>query len=138
MCIISFIKNIINIFFRFYYCNNIVWNINLSDPWFDYTKNSLKIFEGRRYFDKYKYVKIGDYFCFKRYKTNSNDTFIKKIINIYKFKTFEEGLKYFDSKNLLNKVLPNISTVSEGINIYLKYVSLKTQLKDNVIFFHLE
>lgn len=138
MFVFSFIKTIINYIFRFYYCDNIVWNINLSDPWFDYTKNSRKIFEGRRCFSKYKYIKIGDYFCFKRHNSILNETFVKKIINIYKFKTFEEGLIYFNSENLLDKVLPNIVTINEGVNIYLKYVSLKTQLKDNVVFFQLE
>jgi ASC-1-like (ASCH) protein len=118
--------------------NMTIWNVQLSDPWFDLVKNNIKKYEGRRYYDKYTKMQIGDYICFNHYLDKSIKSFKKKIINIHRYDTFEKALIDLNSKNKLKLALPIIDTIEEGVNIYYKYVSLATQLKDGVVMIELE
>lgn len=98
----------------------------LNDPWFDYVKNGNKIYEGRRYIYKLSLLTPGDIILFKHHINNNIKPFYKKIKQIYLFTTCEEALKHLP----INEILPGIKTIEEGVKIYLKYVSLETQLKD--------
>ena len=102
-----------------------------SDPWFEHIKSGRKIYEGRRYWDKTKDIKPGDTIEFK--SVTSGDTFEKKVKNITICDTFEHALNTFPLQN----ILPGIQTIEEGVQVYLKYVSLKTQKENRVCIIEL-
>lgn len=111
-----------------------VHECTLNSPWYEYVKSGEKIYEGRRQTDKTKNIKLGDILKISHHIDKNLETFTKTVEHVFVFKTFEEGLIYFNSTNQLKRVLPNIETVHEGVEIYKKYVSYPTQLKDGVVF----
>lgn len=105
-------------------------NIHLNDPWFDLVQSGKKKYEGRRLTDKTKQMKIGDTLKVFHYTQKDTQPFELQITSLQVFDTFEQALTQLD----INEVLPleNI-TIEQGVEIYKKYVSIETQLKDGVI-----
>ena len=85
----------------------LVWNMKLSDPWFDLVKSGKKKVEIRLYDEKRRKLNIGDKILF-------NDDFKKKIKDLKVFNTFEDALRSSKLKNSL----PGVRTYKEGIDIY--------------------
>lgn len=110
--------------------NKMIHHMTLNDPWFNFMKTEKKIYEGRRNTEKIRSIKIGDIIEISHHVNKSIDPFNVVVDEIYHFPTFEEALNVLP----IDKILPieNID-VAKGIEIYLKYVSLKTQLKDGVV-----
>ena len=133
--LISFIKLWIDLL-EIKNANTTIWDITLSDPWFEFVKSGEKKFEGRRYFSKYKMVQKGDYFRISHHSNKSEKQFFKKIVDINRFATFRDALKFHEKK--IQQLLPTIETVQEGVLVYYKYVSEETQIKDGVVLFELE
>jgi ASC-1-like (ASCH) protein len=106
-------------------------NFQLSNPWFELTKSGKKRFEGRRYWEKTSGIKVGDEIVFSSRTNPSLPVFSRKIIKIHRFHTFEDALKTLG----ISEILPGVDTISEGIEIYLKYVSLETQIREGIILF---
>lgn len=104
--------------------------MTLNDPWFDLMKNEKKIYEGRRNTEKIRSIKVGDIIQISHHVNKLIEPFNVIVNEIHHFATFEEALKGLP----INEILPieNID-VEKGIEIYLKYVSLETQLKDGVV-----
>jgi ASC-1-like (ASCH) protein len=108
--------------------NNI---IHLNDPWFELVKSGEKIYEGRRKTIKSDNINIYDILLVKHYTDNTKEPYYIQIIDKLYFDNFEQALNTLP----INKVLPTVTTVKEGIEIYKKYVSLETQKKDGIIMF---
>ena len=75
-----------------------IWEMNLNPEPFDLIKHGHKDVEMRLYDERRKGIKVGDEILF-----TNNITFEKmtvKVINLYRFKDFEELYSYFDKKRL--------------------------------------
>ena len=107
-----------------------VFNMNLNSPWFELVKNGSKIYEGRRKSIKYDTIKTGDIIEFSHHTNKDLDSFQTIVEDILVFPTFEDALTSLD----INKILPIPGiTVSDGVEIYKKFVSIPTQIKDGII-----
>lgn len=113
------------------------WCLKLNDPWFDHVLFGRKRFEGRRFAHQVKEFYAGDLLRFSHATDPKQPVFYKKIVEIHRFPAFEVGLKYFEARDELQQVLPGIASVAEGVNVYLQFVSLPTQLQDSVCFIEL-
>ena len=105
--------------------------IRVNDPWFTYIKNGAKKYEGRR---NNRIFNEGEYLLIQHNTDECQDPVTKMLKKIHKFKTFEEALSILP----LEEVLPGVKTVEEGVQIYYKFVSLETQLRDGVVMLELE
>ena len=88
---------------------------HLSQPWFDYIKNGNKVIEGRinnpeSFFAK---VEIGTSFVFY----NNQKELMVKTIRKTTYPTFKEMLE----AETLEKVLPGIKTIEDGVQEYYKF-----------------
>ncbi len=111
------------------------YTIQLSDPWFDLVRTGQKIYEGRCYWKKVLDYKINDILLISPYDKSKTDLPYKvKIVDILLFDTFESALKTLD----IQQVLPNVKTLEEGVEIYKKYVSLKTQQENKISMLKIE
>lgn len=98
-------------------------NMKLKEPWYGLMQEGRKTVEGRLLDDKRKKYKKGDYIKFN----NEGWTFQIKKINVYK--TFKDMLI---SEGLAN-VLPDITSLEDGIAIYKKYYSDKDEQRLGVV-----
>ena len=92
---------------------------NLSEPWFSLIKLGLKKCEGRLNKGDFNKMKKGDIIIFENSDFGDTRSFSVKVTSTKKYNTFEEYLK----KETLEKCLPGIDTMKEGLNIYYKYYS---------------
>lgn len=105
--------------------------MKLGDPWFEYVANGTKRYEGRRWWKPTQELRIGDTITFQ----GSQNRECRKIIkNILLFPTFEAALQSLP----LEQVLPGVTTIDEGVQIYLQFVSLKTQKSDGICMIELK
>jgi ASC-1-like (ASCH) protein len=106
------------------------FSMRLGDPWFEFVASGTKIYEGRRWWKPTQKLQIGDSITFQ----GSENRECRKIIkNVLLYPTFEVALRDLP----LEKVLPGVSTVAEGVAIYLRFVSLETQQKDGICMLEL-
>ena len=101
----------------------------MNSPWFEYVKTKTKIYEGRCNWKQAAQYKIGDFLCIKHHTNLLESEFTVKIIDILKFDTFEIALRQLG----LSQVLPNVETIEQGVEIYLKYYKLSTQLENGIL-----
>ena len=89
---------------------------------FENIKKKKKIIEGRLYRGIFKKIKCNDIinFCF------NNEKIKVKILELKTFKDFEEML----IKEGISNILPNITDINEGIDIYNGYYS---KINNNVL-----
>ena len=109
---------------------NDIIKLSLKQPWFNYIKNGEKKIEGRLCKGLFKKLKIGD----KVLWYNNNLKVMTKIIDIIKYKSFNELLV----TEKLNNVLTNIKSIEEGVSIYNKFYSPEDEEKFGVIGIKLE
>jgi len=102
-------------------------SLKLNSPWYEYVDQASKTFEGRRADNSRKY-KIGDYIRFTHYIDASRPSFLVKIIGLLFFPDFRAALNTLG----LERVLPGVRSMDEGIEIYSKFVSRETQQKVGV------
>lgn len=102
-----------------------IHKMKLSEPWYRLVKENHKNYEARLLDEKRKLLKVGDYIEFSDSK--GNNTFIKEIEKLSIHKSFENAIK----KGGLNKVLPGIKTIHEGVNsVYYSIPGYKEKEKD--------
>lgn len=89
------------------------YNIHCDDPWFSYIREGVKPVEGRKKTHSYKHIKAGDKINF----SNGKENFIVDVIEVREYESLE---KYFEDVTL-EKALPGITTLEEGLNIYYQW-----------------
>lgn len=110
------------------------WRITLNEPWFEYVKLGIKKYEGRcNWKDAAKYT-IGDILHISHHTEPLKQSFDVEIVDIIHYNTFETALINMG----MDEILPNVETIEEGINIYLSYVKLSTQLANGIIMFKIK
>lgn len=108
--------------------------MKLSERWFEAVRDGRKKFEGRRDWSYAKTLVPGDVIKFSHYTNPEIPSFEKRVRSIRRFPTFRDALETLS----IGDVLPGVSSVEDGVEIYLKYVSIETQLRDGVIMIELE
>jgi ASC-1-like (ASCH) protein len=106
--------------------------LSSSDPWFGHIQKGTKIYEGRRWSEFMKKIKVGDSIVFV--SITSGEKCKKQVKKITICDTFQTALQIFP----LEDILPGIKTIDAGVKLYSQYVSLKTQLLDGVCIIELD
>jgi ASC-1-like (ASCH) protein len=106
---------------------------NLSEPWFTLISLGLKTVEGRKNKGKFKYMQIGEIIEW------TNDNFkprsvLTKIIKKTEYNTFEE---YLETEGL-DKCLPGMTNMENGLSVYFKYFTKEDEKEFGVIAIGLE
>ena len=106
---------------------------NVSEPWFTLISLGLKTVEGRKNKGVFKEMKIGDLI-----KWTNNDiiprSVLTRVIRKAEYQTFQ---LYLETEGL-EKCLPTIQTIEDGISVYFKYYSKKDEEEYGVIAIELE
>ena len=103
--------------------------LKLNSPWFEFVRDGMKIYEGRRKTPIIEKINVSDIVTIYHYTQPQIPSFQVQIVNKLYFRTFETALKVLP----LNQVLPGISSIEEGIKVYHQYVSQATQEKDGIV-----
>ena len=102
---------------------------NISEPWFSLIKDGLKTVEGRLNKGDFASLIKGD--CIK--VVNNDLGFMRnytiKITSIHKYTSFKEYLE----KEKLEKCLPGIDTIEDGVKVYYKYYSKEDEEKYKIV-----
>ena len=100
-------------------------HVTLKEPWFTYIKEGKKTVEGRLNKGLFKHLKKGDIILFK----NGYDKVKVKMTGKEVYPSFEAML----NKEKLEKVLPNVNSVTEGINVYRQYYTEDMEKQNGVV-----
>ena len=92
-----------------------VINIHCQDPWFSSIRQGVKTVEGRKGTHSYKKIKVGDRINF----SNGTESFIALVTDVRKYASLEA---YFEDVTL-EKALPGVKTLEEGLAIYHEWSS---------------
>lgn len=115
--------------------NNItIYEKNVSEPWFSLIKLGLKTVEGRLIKGDFAKMKKNDIIIWKNNDFDFERTFQTKIIKIKKYKSFEQYL----TKEGLDKCLPGIDNLENGVQIYHKYYSKNQENTYGINAIHLQ
>ena len=107
---------------------------HLSEPWFSLIKLGIKKCEGRLKKGDFADIKKGDYIIFKNNDFGFIRSYRVKIISIINYNTFKEYLK----NESLEKCLPGIDTLEQGINIYYKYYTKEDEEQYKIVAIRLK
>ena len=107
---------------------------HLSEPWFSLIKLGIKKCEGRLKKGDFSEIKKGDYIKFENNDFGFERNFRVKITSIHKYNTFSEYLE----KEKLEKCLPGIDTIEQGVSIYYKYYKKDDEDKYKIIAIRLK
>lgn len=102
-----------------------VYEKNLSEPWFSLIKLKMKSVEGRLNKGDFANMKVGDSIIFTNVELGFERKFKVEIKNIVNYETFYEYLEH----ETLEKCLPGVDTMEEGLNVYYKYYSQEDEMK---------
>jgi ASC-1-like (ASCH) protein len=106
---------------------------HVSEPWFTLIKLGLKTVEGRKNKGRFKEMNVGDIIEWKNSDFGER-SFLTKIIGKSVYNTFEE---YLETEGL-DKCLPGIDTMEEGLNVYFKYFTKEDEEQYGVVAIQLE
>jgi ASC-1-like (ASCH) protein len=100
------------------------YNITVKNPWFDFIAQGKKTVEGRLNRGLFKRINVGNiiYWINKNLKIKTIITYKKE------YSSFKEMLQQEE----LSKVLPNKSSVDDGVAVYRQYYSQKDE-EDGVV-----
>lgn len=90
---------------------------HLSEPWFSLIKLGIKECEGRLNKGDFSKMIKDDYIQFENEDLGFHRSFYCKITHIHNYNLFEDYLK----NETLEKCLPGIDSMEEGLNVYYKY-----------------
>jgi len=102
---------------------------HLSEPWFSLTKLSLKKVEGRLNKGSFKSMKKGDIIVFQNNDFGFDRSFKVIITSKKMYDNFSDYLR----KEKLERCLPGIDTMENGVNVYYKYFSKEDEQKYKVV-----
>jgi ASC-1-like (ASCH) protein len=110
-----------------------VYEKNLSEPWFSLIKLKNKIVEGRLNKGDFANMNVGDFIVF----TNNELGFERKFTVEIKKITYYDNFQLYLENESLEKCLPGIDTMDDGLNIYYKYYSKNDEIKYKIKAFTL-
>jgi ASC-1-like (ASCH) protein len=104
--------------------------INVKNPWFNYIKEGRKTIEGRLNKGKFAKFKVGDIVVWE----NARQTVKTKLVRIEKYDTFSDML----ANEGLRHVLPNITTIKDGVDVYRQFYSETKEAEYGVLAIEVE
>lgn len=109
------------------------YSVSVSEPWFSLILLGLKTVEGRKNRGLFAQMKVGDIVEW------TNDSIIPRsvqtrIIGKAVYPTFRE---YLETEGL-DKCLPGINDMNNGLSIYYKYFTKEEEKEFGVVAIHLE
>ena len=111
-----------------------VFEKNLSEPWFSLVKLNIKSVEGRLNKGDFANMKVGDCILFTNNELGFERKFTTEIKKINCFDNFEEYLE----NETLERCLPGIDNMEDGLNVYYKYYSKEDEMKYKIKAFTFE
>ena len=102
---------------------------HLSEPWFSLIKLGKKTCEGRLKKGDFAEMKKGDIIKFENNDYGFVRSFRVKITSIHNYNSFRE---YLVSEKM-EKCLPGISTLEQGITIYYQYYKKEEEDKYKIV-----
>ncbi len=106
---------------------------NVSEPWFSLIKCQLKKVEGRLLKGDFLNINKGDHIVWTNHDLGFPRSCTTKISSIHHYNSFKDYLK----SEGLNKCLPGIDNLEEGLAIYYKYFTTNQEKKNGVVAFRL-
>ena len=105
-----------------------IYEKNLSEPWFSLIQLRIKTVEGRLNKGDFADMKIGDIILFTNNEFGFKRKFEIKIKNI----TYYDNFQTYLENEILEKCLPNIDNIEDGLKVYYKYYNKSDELKYNI------
>lgn len=105
------------------------YNKHLSEPWFSLIKLKIKTCEGRLNKDDFANMKKNDIIVFTNNDFDLKRSFSVKIKHIRHYNTFRDYLV----KETLEKCLPGIDTIENGLSVYYKYFTKEDENKYKIV-----
>ena len=105
-----------------------IYKKHLSEPWFSLIKLKLKKCEGRLNKGDFAKMNKGDMIEFFN-DDFGNRKFKCKITSIHYYKNFRSYLE----NETLEKCLPGIDTIKDGLNVYYKYFSKEKEKEYGIV-----
>jgi ASC-1-like (ASCH) protein len=115
--------------------------IECSEPWFGYLRGRTKPVEGRKGNAKWVSIKQGDVITFLN-TDNKSESFEAKVIKVNKYGPYPEEeekdpLKEYLIAETLEKALPGVKTLEEGMKTYRKWWKNAKEIReDGVLGIH--
>ena len=104
-------------------------NKNISEPWFSLIKVGLKTVEGRLNKGDFMSLTKGDIINITNNELGFERKYEIKITSVHRYKTFREYLE----RESLDKCLPGIDIIEDGVKVYYKYYSKIDEEKYKII-----
>ena len=104
---------------------------HINHEWFQHLVSKAKVIEGRLYDEKRRRISRGDYILFK---CRDDETIYCRVLNVRVYDSFKDML----TSEGLDKVLPGVSNVEEGVKVYRRYYSEIDERTYGVIALELE
>ncbi|USN51795.1 MAG: ASCH domain-containing protein [Myxococcales bacterium] len=98
-----------------------IHKIHCQEPWFSLIREGKKPVEGRKASSAYLKIKPGDnieFFC-------GGEMFQAQVVGVNRYESLE---KYLETETL-ERALPGVSTIDEGVRIYLQWSTKEQILK---------
>jgi ASC-1-like (ASCH) protein len=102
-----------------------IYETSLSSPHFEDVKEGKKIYEVRCFYDKVVKYRVGDILKIK-HSSKKEDVFQVEIEELSLYSSFEEAI----SSVSLNKVLPHVQSLKEGVDLYHSIPNYKEREKE--------
>ena len=106
---------------------------NVSEPWFSLILLGLKTVEGRKNKGRFKDMKVGDIIEWKNNDFKPRSV-LTEIIGKAEYSTFREYLEIEG----LEKCLPSIQSIDNGIDVYFKYYTKEEEKEFGVVAIRLK
>ncbi len=104
--------------------------MKLELKWYENIVNGKKIIEGRLYDEKRKKIGIGDCIIFKPVGHMTRNTLLYTVVlGLRHYNSFREMLE----KEGIERVLPGVYDLNEGVEVYREYYSVEDEKKYGVI-----
>ena len=114
---------------------------NVSEPWFSLILLGLKTVEGRKNKGRFKDMKVGDIVEWKNNDFKPRSV-LTEIIGKAEYPTFREYLEIYCTplgvKKGLEKCLPSIQSIDNGIDVYFKYYTKEEEKEFGVVAIRLK
>jgi ASC-1-like (ASCH) protein len=104
---------------------------DLSEPWFSLIKLGIKKVEGRLHKGDFANMKVGDSILF----TNNEFGFERKCRMEIKHISYYDNFRSYLENELVERCLPGIENIEDGLNIYYKYYKKSDEIKYKIIAF---
>lgn len=107
--------------------------LKCKNEWFNLIKTKEKTVEGRLKSDKFNNLKCDDIIKLSNDEVAGEFVFLK-VLKVVEYKTFKEMLEI----ESLEKVLPTVDDINNGINVYRNFYTEEDELQKGVIGIHIK